>query len=123
MIRDLHKKLKAREITSVALTEQYFAAIEAKDGEIGAYLTLMKDSALETAAAADAKFGAGEAMDLLTGIPGAVKDNILVDGESARVCVFDNRKSRVGKIIHKLDCRLGVDQVVVGHSFPMKLFP
>ncbi len=80
MIRDLHKKLKAREITSVALTEQYFAAIEAKDGEIGAYLTLMKDSALETAAAADAKFGAGEAMDLLTGIPGAVKDNILVDG-------------------------------------------
>ena len=80
MIRDLHKKLKEREITSVELTEQYFAAIEAKDGEIGAYLILMKDSALETAAAADAKFGAGETTDLLTGIPGAIKDNILVDG-------------------------------------------
>ena len=80
MIRDLHKKLKNKEITSVALTEGYFTEIEKKDSVIGAYLTLTKDSALEAAARADARFAAGDATDLLTGIPAAIKDNILVEG-------------------------------------------
>ncbi|EKE25444.1 MAG: hypothetical protein ACD_5C00158G0002 [uncultured bacterium] len=80
MIRDLHQKLLNKEITSVELTEQYFAAIEEKDGEIGAYLTLTKELALEQARFVDEKIAKGESIDLLAGIPCAIKDNICVDG-------------------------------------------
>jgi aspartyl-tRNA(Asn)/glutamyl-tRNA(Gln) amidotransferase subunit A len=80
MIRDLHKKLINKEITSVELTEQYFDAIEKKDGEIGAYLTMTKELAIEQAKFVDAKIARGEEIDLLAGIPCAIKDNICVDG-------------------------------------------
>ncbi len=80
MIRDLHEKLINKEITSVQLTEQYFSAIEAKDGEIGAYLTLTKELAMQQARFVDEKISKGEEIDLLAGIPCAIKDNLCVDG-------------------------------------------
>lgn len=80
MIRDLHNKLINKEITSVQLTEQYFDAIEKKDGEIGAYLTVTKELALEQAKFVDEQISKGEKIGLLAGIPAAIKDNICVDG-------------------------------------------
>ncbi|MEI8103551.1 MAG: Asp-tRNA(Asn)/Glu-tRNA(Gln) amidotransferase subunit GatA [Candidatus Moraniibacteriota bacterium] len=80
MIRSLHQQLKNREITSVALTQKYLDAIKTKDGEIGAYLTVLEESALQQAAEVDKKFDAGEEADMLTGIPCAIKDNILMTG-------------------------------------------
>lgn len=80
MIRELHEKLLNKEITSVQLTEQYFATIEEKDSEIGAYLTFTKELALEQAKLVDEKISKGEEIDLLAGIPCAIKDNICVDG-------------------------------------------
>lgn len=80
MIRDLHQKLIDKEITSVQLTEQYFSVIEEKEKEIGAFLTLTKELALEQAKLVDEKIAKGEEIDLLAGIPCAIKDNICVDG-------------------------------------------
>ncbi len=80
MIRELHSKLINKEITSVELTQQYFDVIEKRDGEIGAYLTLMKEKALEQAAFVDEQIAKGEKIDLLAGIPCAIKDNICIDG-------------------------------------------
>lgn len=80
MIRELHEKLLSKEISAVELTEKYFAEIEKKDPEILAYLTLTKELALEQAKMVDAKIAKGESIDLLEGIPGAIKDNICVDG-------------------------------------------
>ncbi len=80
MIKDLHAKLINNEITSVELTEQYFDAISKKDKEIGAYLTLAKDLALKQAEFVDNKIKKGEKIDLLAGIPCAIKDAILTDG-------------------------------------------
>lgn len=80
MIRELHEKLKNKEVTSVQLTEQYFDAIEKKDEEIGAYLSLTKEQALEQAKFVDEKIARGEDFELLEGIPCAIKDNICVDG-------------------------------------------
>lgn len=80
MIRDLHEKLVNREITSVELTRQYFDAIKNKDSQIGAYLTLTEELALAQAKFVDEKIANGEEIDLLAGIPCAIKDNLCVDG-------------------------------------------
>ena len=80
MIRDLHQKLLNGETTSVRLTEGYFDEIEKRDDEIGAYLTLLKESALREAREVDDRIRRGEPIDLLAGIPGAVKDNMCIAG-------------------------------------------
>jgi len=92
MIRDLHKQLLNNETTSVKLTEKYFDAIEKRDGEIGAYLTLMKESALREAHEVDERIGRGEEIDMLAGIPCAVKDNMCVAGvrTTAASKILDN---------------------------------
>lgn len=92
MIRELHKQLQNGEITSVSLIEQYFDAIEKRDGEIGAYLTLMKESALREAREVDERIRRGETIDTLAGIPCAVKDNMCVTGvrTTAASKILDN---------------------------------
>jgi len=80
MILNLHKKLINGETTSVKLAEEYFDKIKKKDNEIGAYLTLTKDLALKQAQAVDDKIKKGEKIDLLTGIPCAIKDNLCLNG-------------------------------------------
>jgi aspartyl-tRNA(Asn)/glutamyl-tRNA(Gln) amidotransferase subunit A len=80
MIRELHEKLINKQITSVELTQQYFDAIEKKDDEIGAYLTLTKELAMQQAKFVDEKIATGKEIDLIEGIPSAIKDNICIDG-------------------------------------------
>jgi len=80
MIRELHNKLVNKEISAVQLAQEYFDVIEKKDGEIGAYLTLTKTLALEQAQFVDEKIAKGQEIDLLEGIPGAIKDMICVEG-------------------------------------------
>lgn len=83
MIKDLHNKLINREITATELANQYFDAIEKKDGDIFAYLTLTKDLALAQAKKTDEKIKRGEEIGILEGIPGAIKDLILMEGVRA----------------------------------------
>lgn len=78
MIKELHQKLINHEITSVQLTEEYFQRIAEKDKDLNAYLTLTKELALEQAKKVDEKIARGEEIGMLEGIPGAVKDIILV---------------------------------------------
>ncbi|MFA5986216.1 MAG: Asp-tRNA(Asn)/Glu-tRNA(Gln) amidotransferase subunit GatA [Parcubacteria group bacterium] len=80
MIRDLHEKLVQGEVTAVELAERSFATIDQKDGELHAFLSLTKEQALHKAAEVDAKIKNGEKIDLLAGIPCAVKDNICMAG-------------------------------------------
>lgn len=80
MIRELHRKLLAGEITATKLVQDYFEVIKNKDAEIGAYLTVTKELALEQARLVDQKIAKGEEIDLLSGIPCAIKDNICVEG-------------------------------------------
>jgi aspartyl-tRNA(Asn)/glutamyl-tRNA(Gln) amidotransferase subunit A len=79
MIRDIHNKLISQEITSEKLTEEYFARIEKKDPQIQAYLSRNLEFALDKARAVDKKIESGEEVDLLAGIPSAIKDNICID--------------------------------------------
>lgn len=92
MIKELHEKLINKEITSVRLAEEYFARIAEKDKNIFAYLTLTKDLAFKQAKKVDEKIAKGEKIGILEGIPGAIKDNILVRGERATAAakILDN---------------------------------
>ncbi|MFH0929647.1 MAG: Asp-tRNA(Asn)/Glu-tRNA(Gln) amidotransferase subunit GatA [Candidatus Moraniibacteriota bacterium] len=80
MIKDLHQKLVSQETTSEKLTEEYFTTIEKKDLEVKAYLSLNKEFALDKARSVDKKIKNGEEIDLLAGIPSAIKDNICIEG-------------------------------------------
>lgn len=80
MIQELHQKLINKEITTTELVESYFKVIEEKDSQIKAFLTLNKTQALEKAKEIDKKIQKNEEIDVLTGIPYAVKDNILTEG-------------------------------------------
>ncbi|MFZ2187613.1 MAG: Asp-tRNA(Asn)/Glu-tRNA(Gln) amidotransferase subunit GatA [Candidatus Moraniibacteriota bacterium] len=80
MIRALHDKLVAGEMKAVDLAKQYLRTIKEKDGEIGAYLTVLGEQALREAAFVDEQLARGETIDLLAGIPGAIKDNMCTEG-------------------------------------------
>lgn len=72
--------LAAKEFSSVELTKSVIEAVDAKDGDIGAYLTFDREGALKQAAEADAARASGKNGALL-GIPVAVKDIINVNGQ------------------------------------------
>ena len=74
------------------MTERYLQAIGEKDPDLLAYLTVTKESALEQASFVDEQLKRGEPIDLLAGIPGAIKDNICVAGVRATASskILDN---------------------------------
>ena len=57
--------LQKKEISSVELTKDVLARIDAVEPQVGAYLTLTKDAALAQAEAADKKIAAGEEVSFL----------------------------------------------------------
>ncbi|MEK7098304.1 MAG: Asp-tRNA(Asn)/Glu-tRNA(Gln) amidotransferase subunit GatA, partial [Patescibacteria group bacterium] len=74
--------LDAKEYSALNLTNAYLENIAAKDGEIHAYLEVWADSAREEAKKADEMIADGKSQPL-TGIPIAMKDNILIKGRIA----------------------------------------
>jgi aspartyl-tRNA(Asn)/glutamyl-tRNA(Gln) amidotransferase subunit A len=72
--------LVKKEITAVALTQDVLDRIDEVDGEVKAYLTVTRETALAQAAAVDAKLSRGESISFWEGIPGAIKDNICTKG-------------------------------------------
>jgi aspartyl-tRNA(Asn)/glutamyl-tRNA(Gln) amidotransferase subunit A len=81
MIREIHQKLEEGRESALGLAERYFAKIEAEDEALGAFLSLRKEAALQSAEAVDQKIKKGEPLGILEGIPGAVKDNLALAGE------------------------------------------
>ncbi len=90
-ITQLHEGFKSKKFTSVQVTKAYLDQIKKTDEKIGAYLTVTENLALEQAEAADKKIalalsgveGTGKDFPMLCGVPCAIKDNILVEGQKA----------------------------------------
>jgi aspartyl-tRNA(Asn)/glutamyl-tRNA(Gln) amidotransferase subunit A len=80
-IKKAHEALMKGEYTSVDLAEAYIEQIKKNDSNIHAYLEVFSD-VVEQAKLADEKIKKGKA-SLLTGIPIAIKDNILIKGRIA----------------------------------------
>lgn len=78
-IKKAHEAMKAGDFSARELTQTYLDVIAEKNPNLNAYLHIF-ESALKQADEADEKFKKGTA-ELLTGIPMAIKNNILVEGE------------------------------------------
>lgn len=103
-IAKARKALDAKEYSALDLTNAYLAEIERRDPEIHAYLEVWADSAREEARTADEMIARG-ASTLLTGIPIAIKDNILITGRiaSAASKILENyHASYSATVIEKL---------------------
>ena len=81
-IHDLHAQLVNKKISAVELTKKVIAHRDSVEKDVHAYLSLSDAKALEKAAEVDAKIAAGEEISDLAGIPGAIKDNICISGET-----------------------------------------
>ncbi len=116
MIRDLHEQLKNKDISAVELAQRSFRMIDEKEGTIQAFLDVRREQALREAEAVDRKIMRGEAIDLLAGIPGALKDNMCVAGErtTAGSKILDNYTAPYdASVVERLR---GVDAVIVGKT-------
>ena len=74
------KALKNKEISAVELANAAFERIDDLEGKLGAFNSLTKETALETAKKVDEKVAKGEELPLLAGIPLALKDNMNLVG-------------------------------------------
>jgi aspartyl-tRNA(Asn)/glutamyl-tRNA(Gln) amidotransferase subunit A len=72
-IAEAREKLKAKEFTSVELTESYLKAIDAANQVFNAYVAVTPEKALEMAKASDARRASGQ-VGALEGIPLGIKD-------------------------------------------------
>ncbi len=80
-ISKTHQDLKQGKYTCVDLVQAYLEAIKAKNLELNAYLEVFDDAVVQ-AELAQKKFQDGTATEM-TGIPVAIKDNILYEGHTA----------------------------------------
>jgi aspartyl-tRNA(Asn)/glutamyl-tRNA(Gln) amidotransferase subunit A len=72
----LRDRIAARQISSVEATRAILARIDRLDGQIGAYLSVFREEALQAAQDVDRRLAAGEPAGPLAGVPIAVKDVI-----------------------------------------------
>jgi aspartyl-tRNA(Asn)/glutamyl-tRNA(Gln) amidotransferase subunit A len=79
-VRELGNRIRARKVSPIPLTEAYLARLEKLGPKLGAVITLMRDSAMKEARAADQEIRAGRYRGPLHGIPYGVKDLVATRG-------------------------------------------
>src|SRR5215469_8754887 len=72
--------IQERKMTSMALVEGFYERIQKEDGEIGAFLTLTRERALEQADRIDRMAAEGKPLPPLGGVPMGVKDVMCTRG-------------------------------------------
>lgn len=78
---ELRDKFVKGELSAVSITQTFLDRIAKYDKEIGAFLTVFTERALNKAKDLDAKKASGARLGKLAGVPIAIKDNIHVKGE------------------------------------------
>jgi aspartyl-tRNA(Asn)/glutamyl-tRNA(Gln) amidotransferase subunit A len=129
-IEKVHESLKKGEYTCKELVEAYLEVISKKNKELNAYLEVY-DDVLAQAEEAQKKFSEGTAT-ILTGIPFAIKDNILIKGKtvSAGSKILENYKASYDATVIKdlknagaiLLGRTNMDEFAMGSSTQTSAF-
>ncbi len=98
-IDDARSAVQNRKATALWLAEAHYARIQKEDGQIGAYLTLSKERALEQANRIDRMAAEGKPLPPLAGVPVGIKDVLCTLG------VRTTAGSKIlGKYIPPFDC-------------------
>ncbi|MGF6906701.1 Asp-tRNA(Asn)/Glu-tRNA(Gln) amidotransferase subunit GatA [Fusobacterium sp. PH5-44] len=84
----IREKIINKEIRCIDLIEKTFERIEKIDKVIGSFVSLRKEKALEEAREIDRKIASGESLGSLAGVPVAIKDNMVSEGE---LCTASSR--------------------------------
>lgn len=79
-ITEISERIRKKEITSVQLTTLMLDRITTIDAKLNSYITVLKESALSTAAALDKELANGNYRGPLHGVPIAVKDIFYTKG-------------------------------------------
>ena len=79
-IEQFGRRLRARELTAVRVTEECLRKIEAENPRLNAFITVMGDEALRQAREADQELAAGNDRGPLHGVPISIKDLLDVGG-------------------------------------------
>ncbi|MHA4988679.1 Asp-tRNA(Asn)/Glu-tRNA(Gln) amidotransferase subunit GatA [Cetobacterium somerae] len=81
---EIKEKILNRELTSEEVVRAIFDRIEETDSEIGSFVSLRKEKAIEEAKVVDYKIKNGETVGALAGVPVAIKDNMVSIGEPSQ---------------------------------------
>jgi len=92
-IKQAHQGFKKKEFSARELALAYLKKIKQTDKDLNAYLSVAEESALSDAELADKKIASGNFSEL-TGIPCAIKDAILVEGQKCTLCVHRKGATR-----------------------------
>lgn len=79
-IKKFHEGLVSKKFSAFEITKAFFEHISSKDKEIDAYLSLDKKGALAAAERVDISLASGAKVDVMAGVPIAIKDIILIEG-------------------------------------------
>ena len=77
---EIARDVRAGSVSAGDVVERYLAAVDAVDGELHAFVTVLHESARREAAAVDRKVAAGTDPGPLAGVPVALKDNMCTRG-------------------------------------------
>jgi aspartyl-tRNA(Asn)/glutamyl-tRNA(Gln) amidotransferase subunit A len=78
--RQIRDKFTSGEMTAGEIAAYFLDRIEKHNDQLGAFITILRERALEKAKILDEKKARGEKLGILAGVPVAVKDNIHVKG-------------------------------------------
>ena len=77
-IKKIHQGLIRKEFSATEISQAYLNRIDSLDKKICAFLTVFKDLALSQAKKTDSLISQGKEVPFLSGVPMAIKDNILI---------------------------------------------
>ena len=84
--KELRDKFLSNQLSAVEIVNSFYERIEKVEDKIKSFVSLRKDLALKEAKKLDEKKKNREKLGKLAGIPIAIKDNILMEGQKSTSC-------------------------------------
>ena len=82
-IKQTHEDLVNKKYSALELAQNFFKWIDVEDKKVDAFLSVDKEAAYLQAEKTDLLIAKNKPIDMLSGVPMAIKDNILIEGQPA----------------------------------------